>query len=79
MHMLGWFFYYIRLTWHDIVTFGPLEGVLVCLCRSLTGERLIVKAQGHLDLQLGKEAHMLDYVPPLLWTTWMRDVSFGVT
>jgi hypothetical protein len=32
----------------------------------LTGESLIVKAQGHLDLHLGHEAHRLDDVPPLL-------------
>jgi hypothetical protein len=79
MHMLGWFFYYIRLTWHAIVTFGPLEGVLVCLCRSLTGERLIVKAQGHLDLHLGNKYHRLDDLTPLLSTYLMRDVSFGGT
>jgi hypothetical protein len=42
------------------MTCGPLEGVFVCLCKSLTGENLIVKAQGHLDLHLGHEAHRLD-------------------
>jgi hypothetical protein len=61
------------------VTCGPLEGVLACLCRSLTGESLIVEAQGHLDLHLGHESHRMDDAPPLLWTIWMRDVAFGGT
>jgi hypothetical protein len=50
------------------MTFGPLEGVIVCLCRSLIGEILIVKAQGPLDLHLGHESHRLDNVPPSLWS-----------
>jgi hypothetical protein len=66
MHMFRWFFYYIWLTWHDIMTCGPLEGVHVCLCRSLTGDSLIVEEQGHLDLHLGHESHIMDDVPPLL-------------
>jgi hypothetical protein len=53
MHMFRWFFYYIWITWHGIVTFGPLKGILVCLWRTWTGESLIMKAQGHLDLHLG--------------------------
>jgi hypothetical protein len=48
------------------MTCGPLEGVLACLCRSLTGDSLIVEAQGHLDLHLGHESHRMDDVPPLL-------------
>jgi hypothetical protein len=79
MHMSECFFYYIWLTWHDIVTCGPLEGILACLSRSSTCESLIVEAQGHLDLHLGQQSHKLDDDPPLLWTTWMRDVSFGGT
>jgi hypothetical protein len=47
------------------VTCGPLEGEFVCLCRALTGGSLFMKAQGHLDLHLGHEAHRLDDVPPL--------------
>jgi hypothetical protein len=47
------------------VTCGPLEGVLVCICRSLTGESLIMKTQGHLDLHLGHESHRLDDALPL--------------
>jgi hypothetical protein len=50
------------------VTCGPLECVLVCLCRTLTGESLIMKAQGHLDLHLGHEAHRLNDAPPSLGT-----------
>jgi hypothetical protein len=50
------------------VTCGPLEAILVCLCRSLTGESSIVKAQGHLDLHLGHEAHRLDDACPSLWS-----------
>jgi hypothetical protein len=59
------------------VTCGPLEGVLICLCKSLTGESLNMEARGSLDLHLGHEAHRLDDAPPLLGTTWMRDVAFG--
>jgi hypothetical protein len=77
MHMFMWFLYYICITYHDIVTCGPLEGILVCLCRSLTGESLNMEAHGSLDLHLGHEAHMLDDAPPLLGTTWMRDIAFG--
>jgi hypothetical protein len=69
MHILGWFFYYIWITWHDIMICGPLEDVLVCLCRSLTSESLIVKAQGHLDLHLGHESHRLDDATPLFRTS----------
>jgi hypothetical protein len=68
MHMFGWFFYYIWITWNDIVTCGPLEGVRFCLCKTLTGESLNMKAQGDLDLHLGHESHRLDDVPPSLWT-----------
>ena len=63
MDMFGWFFYYIWLTCHDIVTCGPLEVILACLCKSLTYESLIVEAQGHLDLHLGHEAHIMDDEP----------------
>ena len=79
MHMFRWFFYWIWITWNDIVTCGPFEGVLACLCKSLTGESLILEAQAHLDLHLGQEAHRLDDAPPLLWIAWMRDASFGGT
>jgi hypothetical protein len=48
------------------VTCGPLEGVLACLCKSLTSESLIMEAQGHLDLHLGNGAHRMDIAPPLL-------------
>jgi hypothetical protein len=49
-----------------LVTCEPLEGEFACLCRALTGGRHFVKAQGHLDLHLGHEAHRMDVVPPLL-------------
>jgi hypothetical protein len=48
------------------VTCGPLEGVLACLCKSLTSDNLIMEAQGHLDLRLGHEAHIMDDAPHLL-------------
>jgi hypothetical protein len=60
MHMFKWFFYYICLNLHDIVTCGPLKGVLAFLCKLLTSESLIVEVKGHFDLHLGKESHRLD-------------------
>jgi hypothetical protein len=48
------------------VTCRPLEGVLACIFRSLTGDNLIVEAQGDLDLHLGHECHMMDDTHPLL-------------
>jgi hypothetical protein len=77
MHMFGWLFYYVWLTFHDVLTCGPLKGILVCLCRSSNDESLNMEAQGSLDLHLGHESHRLDDAPPLLGKTWMRDVSFG--
>jgi hypothetical protein len=59
------------------VTCGPLEGVPVCFCRSLTCESLIVKAEGHLDLHLGNEAHMLDDAPALSLDTLERERFLG--
>jgi hypothetical protein len=50
------------------VTYGPLEGVLVFLCRTFTGKSLIMKGQGHLNLHLGHEANWLDDTPSTLWT-----------
>jgi hypothetical protein len=35
------------------VTCGPLEGVLVCLCRTFPGESFSMEEQGHLDLHRG--------------------------
>ena len=49
-----------------LVTCEPLEGEFACLCRALTGGKLSVEAQGHLDLHLGKESHRMDVDPLLL-------------
>jgi hypothetical protein len=49
-----------------LVTCEPLEGEFACLCRALTSGRLFVKAQGHLDLHLGREAYRMDVAPHLL-------------
>ena len=38
---------------NDIVICGPLEGVLVCLCRTFPGERFSMEGLGHLDLHRG--------------------------
>jgi hypothetical protein len=49
-----------------LVTCEPLEGEFACFCRALTGGNHLVKAQGHLDLHLGLEAHRMDDAPLLL-------------
>jgi hypothetical protein len=49
-----------------LVTCEPLEGEFACVCRALTGGNYFVKAQGHLDLHLGHEAHRMDVTSPLL-------------
>jgi hypothetical protein len=51
------------------MTCGTLEGILACLCRSLTSDSLIVEVQGHLNLHLGHEFHGMDDAPPLLGHT----------
>jgi hypothetical protein len=48
------------------VTCGPLEGKSLCLCKALTCGSLFMKAQVHLDVHLGHEAHTLDDAPHLL-------------
>ena len=48
-----------------LVTCEPLEGEFSCHCRVLTGGKIFVEAQGHLDLHLGHESHMMDYAPLL--------------
>jgi hypothetical protein len=48
-----------------LVTCEPLEGEFACHCKDLDRWKSIsVKAQGHLDLHLGHEAHKIDVAPP---------------
>jgi hypothetical protein len=55
-----------------LVTCGPLESVLVCLCMSLTCEILIVKEQGHLDLHWGMKT-IGWMMSPLSLDTWEEE------
>jgi len=63
MHIFGLFFYYIFLLDMMFVTCDPLKGEFSYIYRDLTCGSHFVKAQGHLDLHLGLEAHRMDDAP----------------
>jgi hypothetical protein len=43
MHMFGWFIIRCGLLGMILVTYGPLEGVPVCLCRTLPGGQVFMR------------------------------------
>jgi hypothetical protein len=66
MHMLSGSFIIYGLLGMIHVSCAPLEGVLVCLCKTLLGESFSMEAQDHLDLHRGfkptgsmKQSHSL--------------------
>jgi hypothetical protein len=68
------------------VTRGPLEGILVCLCRTLQGVSYSMEEMFHFDLHGGLKTPRMDAIPHSMGrgpqihcTLEMMDVAFGGT